>query len=151
MSNDLIKEILNEIKGIKQSMATKSELGDIKQSMATKSELGDIKQSMATKSELGDIKQSMATKSELGDIKQSMATKSELGDIKAIVQRIETKQNVIYDQTGNLTEHHTEVMDKMDSISKSIDDKEYATNALNKRLLKIESEIERLNEKWHAQ
>lgn len=46
--------------------------------------------------------------------------KTGVKDLKTTVDRIEEKQSVIYAQTGNLTEYHTEVMNELREIKDQV-------------------------------
>jgi chromosome segregation ATPase len=46
--------------------------------------------------------------------------KDDMNELKAIVGRIESRQEIIFNQTANLTEYHTETMKKLDVVNDNI-------------------------------
>lgn len=46
--------------------------------------------------------------------------KNDMDDLKSIVKRIEARQEIIYNQTANLTEYHTETINKLDTLQESV-------------------------------
>ncbi|RSL28885.1 hypothetical protein D7Z54_34125 [Salibacterium salarium] len=131
------KDVLNQILGIVQSleqrlqlvetnMITKEEIASLPtrdevnhlmkeetKSLATKESLKEL----ATKESLKDLAtkgmlEELATKVSLKDLATNeavIATKSEIGTLQETMDRMETKQELIYNQTGKLSEYHTDL------------------------------------------
>jgi regulator of replication initiation timing len=64
-----------------------------------------------------------SVKKDISLIKETMATKEEVTEIKLEQQKtnerltsIESKQQIIYEQTGKLTEYHTETMSQFEQL-----------------------------------
>ncbi|MDQ0300283.1 hypothetical protein J2S78_002730 [Salibacterium salarium] len=107
------KESLKELatKEMLEQLATKESLKDL----ATKEMLEEL----ATKESLKDLAtkemlEGLATKDSLKDLAtneaiKDVATKNEIGALQETMNRMESKQELVYNQTGKLSEYYTDL------------------------------------------
>ncbi|RSL34692.1 hypothetical protein D7Z54_02295 [Salibacterium salarium] len=104
-------EVNQLVKGETKSLATKESLKEL----ATKESVKDL----ATKESLKELAtkemlEGLATKDSLKDLAtneaiKDVATKNEIGALQETMNRMESKQELIYNQTGKLSEYHTDL------------------------------------------
>lgn len=112
MSEALLKQILNEVTGIKSDVAEmKSDLAGVK------NEVTEIKNDLAgVKTEVAGMKNDVVSmKSEITNIKE------ELQETNKRLTRIEKKQNGIFEQTGKLSEYHDQTNARFDQLQTDIE------------------------------
>ncbi|MFD1848818.1 hypothetical protein [Oceanobacillus bengalensis] len=115
MSEQLLEKIIEELQGIKQlQQETKQEQYEMKlEQQGTKQEL------VALKQEQYEMKlEQQGTKQELAALRQEQqGMKQEQRITNERLTNIETKQSLIYNQTGKLTEYHTEIMSSFEKLA----------------------------------
>ncbi|TCS80394.1 hypothetical protein [Tepidibacillus fermentans] len=127
---EMLKKLLDELADMKANMATKSEIQDIKSNMVTKSELQDMKANMATKSEIQDIKSNVNNRFDIIETKLAQL-QVDVSEVKATVRRIEES-------------HQEDVHAMLQTINNKLDQRDAEIQVLNKRIFKLESEVERM-------
>ncbi|WP_026702797.1 hypothetical protein [Salibacterium aidingense] len=144
------KDVLNQILGVVQSMeqrlhyvetnmATKEEIASLPtreevnqlikeetKSLATQESLNNLAtiemlEDLATKDMLKDL----ATKESLKDLVtneaiKELATKNDVHQLQETMDRMESKQEVIFNQTGKLSEYHTELKGEFSDVKDRI-------------------------------
>lgn len=111
MSDDLLKQILEEMKSLNQR-------------------LSHVESNMATKQDLMDIRVQMNSRFDTLETKMSYV-ESDVASIKATVDLI-------------ASETPQDVMGMLKQINAKLEEKNYDVQALNKRLFKVESVVERV-------
>lgn len=136
MSEQLLQQILEELKGLKdEQQGLRQEIIDIRKTMATKEDISDIRQTMATKEDVSDIRQTMATKEDVSDIPL----------IKQAVAEINERTKVIEQSVQHLEKNEpADVLAMLDCIDQKLEEKGSEITVLNNRLFKVESTAERL-------
>lgn len=110
-----------------------SELKDIRKDMVTKN---DIK-NMATKDDIKDT----ATKKDLNIVQKEIM--NELDKTNKHLQSIDSKQHIIYEQTGKLSEFHTETLSILEQLATK-EDLEYFDKKItehDRNIFKIKNNI----------
>lgn len=107
MSEPLLQQILAELQGIK------SDISELKHDVTElKHDVGELKH------DVSQLKQEVAgIKNEVAEINTRLThVESEIDDLKETTSRIETKQQIIFEQTGNLAEYHTDLQEELHHI-----------------------------------
>lgn len=86
--------------------------------------------------ELKDVRNRMATKDDI------LAVKDELAKTNEHLTNIESKQDMIYRQTGKLSEYHTEIVSRLEEVVTKED-----LTYLDKKLGEHDREIFKLKQK----
>lgn len=139
MSEVILNKILTEITGIKHELKefkrdTSQNLASVKQDLANFKL--DTKQNFdAVKQDLADFK--LDTKQNFDAIKQEQAITNDR------LSSLETKQEIIYNQTGKLTESHSEMISLLKNLA-SKDDIDY----LDKKIGEHDREIYKIKNQF---
>lgn len=123
MNNELIKEILNEIKEIKSRMASKDDLQALESRMATKEDLHTLEST--TKDDLQIIKSTMATKEDIQDLKQ-MIVRHHVENIEAdsklleMITSVRSDTKSIHDRLDHQIGRIAKTEESLDILQKKI-------------------------------
>lgn len=149
----ILQQIMFELKDIRSTMATKDDYSSLKSDMSyVKNELRDVRSDVSTlKDDMANVKGDVSTlKDDMTNVKEDVSTlkddmtnvKNELMKTNEHLAKIETKQDLIYRQTGKLSEYHTEIVSRLNEFSTKED-----LTFLDKKIGEHDREIFKLKQK----